>query len=101
MIKKYKLALIAAVASMGIASPAFAIELPFTYDAQGGRHFFAYGLSETATPDHNQTVGPQGSREQIATRQSGLHAFASVAGGYNSDGSYNRSGYDGGIETQR
>ena len=115
MISKYKLTLIAAVASMGIASPAFAQSagLPFSYDAQGGRHSFTYGYSQTTAPDLNQTVAPQRSREQIAARQSGLHAFAEIDGGhnnngsynndsgYNNDGSYNRSGYDPGIEVQR
>ena len=103
MISKYKLALIAAVASMGIASPAFAQAggLPFNYDGEGGRHSFTYGYSQTATPDHNQTVAAQSGHAQVAARQSGLQAFARVDSGYNVDGSYKHSGYDGSIATQR
>ena len=103
MISKFKLALIVAVASMGIASPAFAQAggLPFTYDSEGGHHGFTYGYSQTGAPDHNQTVAPVSGHALIAARQSGLQAFASVSGGYNVDGSYNHSGYDGSIATQR
>ena len=114
MIRKSTLALIAAVASMGIASPAFAQArtaygsvLPFTYDAQGGRHYFTYGYSQTTAPDYDRIAVRQSSHEQIAGRHSGLHAFAMVTraatshSSYNFDGSYNRVGYDSGIETQR
>ena len=62
MTNKFKLALIAAVVAMGIASPAFA---------------------------------------KTAFHQSGLGAYAMVPSGYNSDGTYGGSGYNGSIETQR
>jgi hypothetical protein len=108
MISKSTLALIAAVASMGIASPAFAQArtaygsvLPLTYDAQGGRHYFTYGYSQTTAPDYNQTFVHQSSHEQIAGRQSGLHAFAMIT--HDAQSGYNpaTTGYDGSIETQR
>jgi hypothetical protein len=79
MVTKSTLALIAAVAALGFASPAFAQafdndygtgnEVPTYYDSQGGLH-----------------LGNAPARSQVAVHRSGLNAFASVGrSGFASD----------------
>jgi len=78
MINKSTLMLAAAVVVSAVASPVFAHPL----------HNVASRVPETA---------------KITARQSGLLAYDMLPSGisYNSDGGYSKSGYDGGIETQR
>ena len=82
MIIKSKIAIVAAVAVMGLASPAFA-----QYD---GSIASQSGLVGGSSSSQNETV---------AVRQSGLYAFAMVSHGARSDNG--GSGYDPSISTQR
>ena len=80
MMTKSKLFLIAAIAAVGFASPAFAQSfdpsagtgnsLPAAYDANGGLH--------------EGRVAPRSG--QIAVRQSGLNAYAMIPGGPSESG---------------
>jgi hypothetical protein len=96
MITRSKLALIAAVAMVTVASPAFAQ----SYDPSVGTGNvlpFAYGAG--AVKQRSVAVPPQND-QQIAAGRSGLHAFARVPRGERSDDDYNpaASGYDHGIQ---
>ena len=95
MITRSKLALIAAVAVVTVASPAFAQ----SYDPSVGTGNvlpFAYGAG--AIKQRSVALPPQ--NDQIAAGRSGLHAFARVPRGERSDDDYNpaTSGYDHGIQ---
>ena len=98
MMTKSKLSLIAAIAVMTVASPALAQ----SYDPSVGTGNvlpFTYGLG--ATKQRSVAVPPQ--NDQIAAGRSGLHAFARVPRGGQSDDDYtpSTSHYDSGIEMQR
>jgi hypothetical protein len=93
MISKSKLAVVAAVVAMGIASPALA-QSSGTWSA---------GISTRNGRPNVQTESTNFQNDKITVRQSGLRAFAMVPGGAQSGSTYNpaTSGYDPGIETQR
>jgi hypothetical protein len=75
-----KFTLIAAIAAVGIASPALAQSL----NPEAGSGNVA-GFSYGPTPSQNdEYVVPQSSHAKTAARQNGLHAFASVPGNSNS-----------------
>jgi hypothetical protein len=84
MITKSKLALIAAIAVMTVASPAFAQSYD-PADGTGNALPFAYGTG--AIKQRSVAVPPQ--NDQIAAGGSGFHAFARVPGGGRSDDDYN------------
>jgi hypothetical protein len=72
-----KLALIAAIAAAGIASPASAQS--FDPEAGSGNvQSFSYASSPA---QNNQIAARQTSHARVAGRQNGLHAFARVPGG--------------------
>jgi opacity protein-like surface antigen len=76
-----RIALIAAIAAVGIASPALAQSL----NPEAGSGNVA-GFSYGPTPAQNdEYIVPQNS--QTAARQNGLHAFASVPGASSNSGS--------------
>jgi ABC-type sugar transport system substrate-binding protein len=78
-----RIALIAAIAAAGIASPALAQSL--NPEAGGGN---VAGFSYGPTPSQNdEYVVPQSSQAKTAARQNGLHAFASVRGTSSNSGS--------------
>ena len=98
MMTKSKLTLIAAIAVMTVASPALAQ----SYDpADGTGNVLPFAFGPGATKQRRTVVASQ--NDQIAAGRSGLHAFARVPRGGQSDNGYNpaTSGYDPGIETQR
>ena len=101
MMTKSKLALIAAIAVMTVASPALAQ----SYNpADGTGNVLPFAFGPGATKQRWTVVAPQNDQnDRVATRQSGLHAFAMAPRGGQSDNGYNpaTSGYDPGIETQR
>src|ERR1700682_944559 len=87
-----KFTLIAALAAAGIASPALAQ----SFDPEAGSGNVA-GFSYAPTPAQNdQYVVGQSSRARTATRQNGLHAFASVPGASSNSGSYDPASTGGG-----
>ena len=88
MITKSKLALIAAVAVVTVASPAFAQSYDPS-DGTGNVLPFAYGAG--ATKQRSVAVPPQ--NDQIAVGRSGLHAFARAPRSWQSDDYYPASGY--------
>ena len=78
-----KFALIAAIAAVGIASPAFAQS--FDPEAGGGN---VAGFSYGPTPSQNdEYVVPLSSHAKTAARQNGLRAFARVSGASSNSGS--------------
>jgi len=78
-----RMALIAAIAAAGIASPALAQSL----NPEAGSGNVA-GFSYGPTPSQNdEYVVPQSSHAKTAARQNGLHAFASVPGTSSNSGS--------------
>ena len=86
-----KLALIAAIAAAGIASPALAQS--FDPEAGSGNVVpFSYGPDPT--PSDTVAVRP-GSQGKIAARRNGLHAFAMVPRGA-ADGNANDPALTGG-----
>jgi opacity protein-like surface antigen len=77
-----RIALIAAIAAAGIASPAFAQSL----NPEAGSGNVA-GFSHGPTPAQNdEYVVPQSNHAKTASRQNGLHAFASVPGNSSNSG---------------
>jgi hypothetical protein len=71
-----KFALIAAIAAVGIASPAFAQ----SFDPEAGSGNVA-GFSYGPSPSQNdEYVVPQSSHAKTVARQNGLRAFARVPG---------------------
>jgi hypothetical protein len=84
MINKSKLALIAVLAVMSAASPAFAQsfsktdgtgnELPFTYGPNGTKPAW------TVAPQNEQTAARQVGSDRIAVRRNGHNAVAAVPG---------------------
>ena len=78
-----RIALIAAIAAAGIASPALAQSL----NPEAGSGNVA-GFSYGPTPAQNdEYIVPQSSHAKTAARQNGLHAFASVPGTSSNSGS--------------
>lgn len=76
MITISRMALIAAIAAAGIASPALAQS--FDSDAGSGN---VAGFSYAPNPAQNDKfAAPQSSHAKTAVRQNGLHAFARVPG---------------------
>ena len=71
-----RLALIAAVAAIGIASPAFA---EFFNPQEGTRDELQFSYKSNA-PHSDKIVVRENSHGKITVRQSGLHAFAMVPG---------------------
>ena len=93
MISKSKLAIVAAVVAMGIASPALA-QSSGTWGA---------GISTRNGRPYDQTQLTTFQNDKITVHQSGLRAFAMVPGGAQSGNAFSpaTSGYDPSIETQR
>jgi hypothetical protein len=86
-----RIALMAAIATAGIASPALAQ----SFDPEAGSGNVA-GSSYGPTPSQNdEYVVPQSSHAKTAARQNGLHAFASVPGASSNSGS-NEPAFTGG-----
>jgi hypothetical protein len=83
MITFSRITLIAAIAAVGIASPALAQSLN-PEAGSGNVARFSYG--PTAAPNDEYVV-PQNSHAKTAARQNGLHAFASVPGASSNSGS--------------
>jgi hypothetical protein len=78
-----KMALIAAIAAVGIASPTLAQSI----NPEAGSGNVA-GFSYAPTPAQNdEYVVPQRSHAKTTARQNGLHAFASVPGASSNSGS--------------
>ena len=78
-----RIALIAAIAAAGIASPALAQ----SFDPEAGSGNVA-GFGYAPTPAQNdEYVVRQSSHAKTAVRQNGLHAFASVPGASSNSGS--------------
>jgi ABC-type sugar transport system substrate-binding protein len=86
-----RIALIAAIAAAGIASPALAQ----SFEPEAGSGNVAE-FSYAPTPAQNdEYVVPQSSHAKTAARQNGLHAFASVPGS-SSNSSSNNPAFTGG-----
>jgi|SRR5579862_2177500 len=84
MINKSKLALIAVLAAMSVASPALAQSFNKS-DGTGNELPFAYGPNGTkpawtVAPETEQVAVRQGNTGKIAVRQTGRNAFAAVPG---------------------
>jgi hypothetical protein len=78
-----RITLIAAIAAVGIASPALA--QPFDPEAGSGN---VAGFAYAPTPAQNdEYIVPQTRHAKTAARQNGLHAFASVPGNSSNSGS--------------
>ena len=79
-----KLALIAVLAAMTVASPAFAQSFN-KGDGTGNNMPFAYGPggtkpSWTVAPENEQTAARQSNAGKVAVRQTGRNSFAAVPG---------------------
>ena len=89
MTNKSKQILIAAIAAIGIVSPALAHPLWLPSEIR------------------NNTMSAPPQKDNTLSRHSGFRAYAMITSGahfgngYSSDGGYVMSGYNGGIETQR
>ena len=84
MIKTSKLALIAVLAAMSVASPALAQSFN-KGDGTGNNMPFAYGPngtkpSWTVAPENEQIAGRQSETGKVAVRQNGHRAVAAVPG---------------------
>ena len=84
MIKTSKLALIALLAAMSVASPALAQSFN-KGDGTGNNMPFAYGPngtkpSWTVAPENEQIAGRQSEAGKVAVRQNGHRAVAAVPG---------------------
>jgi len=84
MIKTPKLALIAVLAAMSVASPALAQSFN-KGDGTGNNMPFAYGPkgakpSWTVVPENEQIAGRQSETGKVAVRQNGHRAVAAVPG---------------------
>jgi hypothetical protein len=78
-----RITLIAAIAAVGIASPALAQ----SFDPEAGSGNVA-GFAYTPTPAQNdEYIVPRTSHAKTAARRNGLHAFASVPGNSSNSGS--------------
>jgi hypothetical protein len=87
-----RMALIAAIATVGIASPALA--QAFAPDAGTGN---VMGFSYAPTPAQNDEFAVrQSSHANTAARQNGLHAFASVPGAWSNSRSNDQAFTGGG-----
>ena len=78
-----KFTLIAAIAAVGIASPALAQSLN-PEAGSGNVAGFSYG---PIPAQNDEYIVPQSSHAKTAARQNGLHAFASVPGNSSNSGS--------------
>ena len=78
-----RMALIAAIAAAGIASPALAQSLN---PEAGSGNVAGFGYAPTPA-QADEYVVPQSSHAKTAARQTGLHAFASVPGTSSNSGS--------------
>jgi hypothetical protein len=84
MINTSKLALIAVLAAMSVASPAFAQSFN-KGDGTGNNLSFAYGPNGTkpawtVAPQNEQIAAGQGNAGKVAVRQTGHNTFAAVPG---------------------
>lgn len=84
MINTSKLALIAVLAAMSVASPAFAQSFNKS-DGTGNELPFAYGPGSTkpawtVAPQNEQVAARQGNAGKVAVRQTGRNTFAAVPG---------------------
>jgi hypothetical protein len=84
MIKTSKLALIAMLAAMSVASPAFAQSFN-KGDGTGNNLSFAYGPNGTkpawtVAPENQQIAARQSNAGNVAVRQTGRNAFAAIPG---------------------
>ena len=84
MINTSKLALIAVLAAMSVASPAFAQSFNKS-DGTGNELPFAYGPGGTkpawtVAPQNEQVAARQGNAGKVAVRQTGRNTFAAVPG---------------------
>jgi hypothetical protein len=82
MINTSKLALIAVLAAMSVASPAFAQSFNKN-DGTGNELPFAYGpggtkLAWTVAPENQQAAARQSNAGKVAVRQTGRNSFAAV-----------------------
>src|ERR1700683_5035815 len=82
MINTSKLALIAVLAAMSVASPAFAQSFKKN-DGPGNELPFAYGLGGTkpawtVAPENQQVAARQSNAGKVAVRQTGRNSFAAV-----------------------
>ena len=84
MINTSKLALIAVLAAMSVASPAFAQSFN-KGDGTGNNLSFAYGPNGTkpawtVAPENDQIAARQSNAGKVAVRQTGRNTFAAVPG---------------------
>jgi ABC-type sugar transport system substrate-binding protein len=87
-----KLALIAAIAAAGVASPALAQ----SFDPEAGSgNVVGFGYASTLT-QNDEYIVPQSSHAKTAARQNGLRAFARVPGTSSNFGSYDPAFTGGG-----